>query len=157
MTLDKEILTVLDLATEDYYGLWEIDWAFRTDFPELNEAEALSRACDVVRKMVDDDQITLFRCSNSDEPAVPIANDEVESVLSQPKNWAPKLPSEEQIEKIGEEVFNEFKNAPQKDGGAGASGSGAAIKYNNNGTITRIFGTDDKEITVDVILSPKKK
>ena len=67
-------------------------------------------------------------------------------------------PSEEQIEKIADDVFNKFEVTPQEDGGAGAQGSGSAIKYNAGKTVTRIFGKDDKDIEVDVTLSlPKRK
>ncbi len=85
---------VLDLATEDYYGLWEL-WntlrARRTPSDPVRLREALDA---IVRSMLADGLIELAVGSTFDGEESRLDNDQASAAIGDPRNWVmPDAPS----------------------------------------------------------------
>ena len=90
--------TVLDLATEDAYGLWEIVGAFKIDFPNLDDEAALNIARETVHAMIDENLIELYVCKPSSEVIEPaVSAERAIAIINDVKNWHVPQPGEKQF------------------------------------------------------------
>lgn len=78
-------LGILDIATEDYYGLWEVLWAAKEYFPELGPCDLFLETKLRIFEMVEEGLIQIFWLSPSLEEIV-LAEDWKEQ-LENPENW----------------------------------------------------------------------
>jgi hypothetical protein len=86
---------ILDLAVEDFIGLWEVVAAMRDLFPGKNESELRGIAFSVVRQLLEDGLITFYRGREFGGEEVILQPEEAHHVLSKDSNWewnAPTLP-----------------------------------------------------------------
>ncbi|MEQ8526064.1 hypothetical protein [Gracilimonas sp.] len=84
--LKKEILS---LATEDYFGLYEIIWGLNNEFPELSEAKKISRSKKAISELLQEELIQLYKIEVSNEKYVLIPADEIGSFLEKAESWKP--------------------------------------------------------------------
>jgi hypothetical protein len=85
---------LLDAANEDICGLYEAIWELNTMFPDRTEAENRKLAERVMRRLIAEGLVALHRgptVAKAGEPLdlVPIAPEEVESILAQDDSWQP--------------------------------------------------------------------
>lgn len=92
-TVEREIL---DMATEDFCGLWEIIWRLRDLSPRGLTLELRNKAESAVRELLAKGWIELYRCAgvSVEEKLIPI--DELDRVLSEPASW--KEPSKGSVQ-----------------------------------------------------------
>jgi isopropylmalate/homocitrate/citramalate synthase len=95
-SMDERTWEVLTQANEDYSGLYEIAWAFRSRFlPNADEAALIAAATDAVRALLDRGYIRLVRFRQKPEEVAEVPPDEVASVLASPDSWRPPRSWEE--------------------------------------------------------------
>lgn len=77
---------VLDLGSEDFYGLWEILWRLKEVCPNRGESDLLEEARSAIVQLVREGAVALYwRATAASEP-VPIGADPG-SVLAEIENW----------------------------------------------------------------------
>jgi hypothetical protein len=79
---------VLDLGIDDYYGLYEVVWMFRTLFPDKQEQELETMAQNAVRDLLQMGLIQLYYYDGRSNSNL-IASEEIEEVLSKAQSWQP--------------------------------------------------------------------
>ena len=91
MKVDISILKseILSLATEDYFGLYEIIWGLNYVFSNLGEAEKISHAKQAVMLLLQDELIQLYKIETEKKTYVLITSDQVNTVLDQVISWQP--------------------------------------------------------------------
>ena len=89
--MDERTREVLTQANEDYSGLYEIVWAFRSRLmPDAGEPELISAAAEAVRALVDRGYIRLVRFRQKPEQeVVEVPPSEVAAVLDSTDSWRP--------------------------------------------------------------------
>ena len=85
---------ILSLATEDFYGLWEIPSVVRDVFPQLNERDAMDLAKRVLRELIDRHLIRVYLGTRFVGEERALAREESESALADAKNWTVESSSE---------------------------------------------------------------
>jgi hypothetical protein len=78
---------ILSLATEDFYGLWEIPSLVKDVFPQLNEQDVRELAETVLRELMDRHLIRLYRGMRFAGEERALAREESESALADANNW----------------------------------------------------------------------
>jgi len=80
---------VLDLATEDFVGLWELDWRTRTVERSGGSPISDSAVRAEVNRLLAEGQIALYKGVrfNGDESATEV--EEARSAITDPANWLP--------------------------------------------------------------------
>lgn len=89
--MDERSWEVLTQANEDYSGLYELVWAFRSRFmPDATEDELIATARDAVRSLLADGYVRLvmFRQKPDQEVAL-VPEGRVEAVLDAVESWRP--------------------------------------------------------------------
>lgn len=89
--MDERAWEVLTQANEDYAGLYELVWAFRTRFmPDASEEELIRAAADAVRSLLDSGYVRLVRFRQKPEQEVTeVPAGEVASILDSASSWRP--------------------------------------------------------------------
>jgi hypothetical protein len=89
--MDERSWEVLTQANEDYSGLYELVWAFRTKFmPEVDESELVTAAAAAVRALLDAGYVRLVRFRLEPEPQVSdVPDDQVAAILDSMDSWRP--------------------------------------------------------------------
>ena len=77
---------VMNLVTDDYYGLWEIVWRLKELCPIDSETELRENAEKVVKQLVKDGQIAVFWRETATSEPIRIVEDAIE-ILSRSENW----------------------------------------------------------------------
>jgi len=77
---------VLDLGSEDFYGLWEILWRLKTVCPNRGEADLLEEARSAIAELVQEGAVALYWRATDTSGPVRVEEDP-ESVLGEFKNW----------------------------------------------------------------------
>ena len=89
MTTTDHALLILDLATDDFVGLWEIDW--RAQSVEKQKGLAVDRAALrlATTRLLDDGEIMLYHgvLFNGDETQV--GTSEARAVIAEARAWEP--------------------------------------------------------------------
>ena len=78
--------TILELAVEDEYGLWELVWRLKTSDPSYTDENVVKLASATVTSLLGDGLVRLY-VRKSGESAVPVHDDDALSVLGIPLNW----------------------------------------------------------------------
>lgn len=78
---------VLDVTTEDDYGLWEITAAARTKFPDADPAEVFTAVQRVLAEMLDRGLLYIYRLESLGGAELAITGDQIGTVISEPNNW----------------------------------------------------------------------
>jgi hypothetical protein len=91
VSLDDREREVLTQANEDYSGLYELVWAFRSRFmPEASEDAIIGAARDAVRFLIDRGYVRLVRFRQQpDQEVSDVSAEEVASILEDPASWRP--------------------------------------------------------------------
>jgi len=82
---------VLELASDDYVGLWEIAWRLNTLFPNESPSERQDMAGDVTSELLRDGRLTAFRGATFDGDVTPIATDQAVRELETESAWEPPV------------------------------------------------------------------
>jgi hypothetical protein len=86
--LTEQQITVLDLAVEDSYGLWEVGWRFRDMYPSLSREDAHASAQRAAVELLRSGYIECVSSSNSPSPGIPLTRDEALAALREGTHWA---------------------------------------------------------------------
>jgi hypothetical protein len=80
---------VIDMAVEDWTGLWEVIWHLNTDYPELAPEQKEQTADHAIRDLLARGLIRLvnFEEIGNEEQAIP--GEDTDHVLQQHRNWLP--------------------------------------------------------------------
>lgn len=99
----------LELAVEDFYGLWEIIWRFRALSPHSTDPELRTHAENAVRTLLAGGLVALFRRSKVGGEESPVDQNEIEAALSDQSNWDEPKPDSVQMlvgaTSLGERVY----------------------------------------------------
>jgi hypothetical protein len=114
---------ILEMATEDFCGLWEIIWRLRDLFPQCLTSELRNKAESAVRELSAKGLIELYRRVgvSGEEKLIPI--DEVDRVLSDTASW--EEPSKAAVQMLlattakGERVYYQKKPNMEVEGKSG--------------------------------------
>lgn len=86
---------ILELASEDYTGLWEFLWSEGARYPSLDKAELFNQMHRAVKGLVESGQLTLYRGSTFTGEQKPVPLDDITSLIDQRSSWeAPRTGSE---------------------------------------------------------------
>lgn len=89
MTVMNLRASILDMAVDDFIGLWEILWRTRSLVPEGREEEVRLTATDQTRDLLEQGLVALFRGTRFAGDEVPLSRDEALAVLSDADQWEP--------------------------------------------------------------------
>ena len=78
---------ILDLATEDFYGLWEIPAVVKEILPDLDEEHARDLSEKTVLELVDRHLIKIYRGTRFAGEERALSLDEIQSALADANNW----------------------------------------------------------------------
>src|SRR5258705_5467922 len=78
---------ILSLATEDFYGLWEVPAVVKDVFPDLDEQHARELSEKILRELIDRHLIRIYRGTRFAGEERPLADTESESALTDASNW----------------------------------------------------------------------
>lgn len=81
--------SILDMAVDDFTGLWEIAWRARSLMPEAGEEEIQLTATQQARDLVEQDLLALFRGVSFTGEEVQLSRDESLTAVSDRGEWAP--------------------------------------------------------------------
>lgn len=79
-------LAVLDLATEDYVGLWEVWWRLSS---KTEHAGPTASMIDAVSELIRADHVQLFRARRFDGDEVVLERHDALRAIEDLKNWDP--------------------------------------------------------------------
>lgn len=91
---------ILSLATEDFYGLWEIPSVVKQAFPNLNEQDVRELGERVLRELMERHLICIYRGTRFAGEERALAREESESALADAKNWTVDSIAEEENVRI---------------------------------------------------------
>ncbi len=74
-------------AVDDYYGLWEAVMGMKNIFPGYDETQLQNTAESTLRDLLSKGWIELCRRIAFEPYATPLESNEIERVLTDPKNW----------------------------------------------------------------------
>jgi hypothetical protein len=80
---------VLELAREDYYGLYEIIWILNSSQPEISRKEKIRIADGVVRLLIDKGFIDLFSSEWKTQSHKAILQKDYQKFLADDAAWQP--------------------------------------------------------------------
>jgi hypothetical protein len=80
--------TILDLAVEDYTGLWELVWRVRTVSPSRSEDEARSEAMRTTRQLIEEGLLDLYSGISFTGEQERLDSSDARAVLDNVENWA---------------------------------------------------------------------
>ena len=107
---------ILELATEDSYGIWEIIWGLRDLYAASSEAELRSIAEKVIREMLAKGWIRLLLRRGAMGEEIEVRPDELDSALSNSNSWKEPAANSFQlllgITQKGEQVYLSGKETP---------------------------------------------
>ena len=78
---------ILKLAVEDYYGLWELFWAIRENYPNYSADEFLEIAQEATKYLLSSGSIILYSRQGADGTEVQMQELDAEEAISNPQNW----------------------------------------------------------------------
>jgi hypothetical protein len=87
MKLNPAEYKILELAVDDFFGLWEVIWSLRSVFPGSNQVEIRDIAERALRELLLKGWIFLARRSAISAPEVLIQDNEVNDVLLNEETW----------------------------------------------------------------------
>jgi hypothetical protein len=87
---------VLDLATEDYYGLWEVSWRLAT-VSEDKSQDSSQEAADVVTRLWGRGLIDLYTRAGDDAEPVLVQRPSGDVDLSAEDRWRPQQAGEPRV------------------------------------------------------------
>jgi hypothetical protein len=85
----KEVL--LDLANEDWYGLYEIVWRLNALYPGEDESRKQEMAVHALSELICNGSVVIARLAES---AMVLSQAEGLRVIQQPENWRPPSPAD---------------------------------------------------------------
>lgn len=97
MPLSPVEIAVLDAATEDYTGLWEILWEVRRVLPGAREDEILQVAQATVRTMLSKGWLATYRRVGAAGSESPLPVDDVDTAIRDSASWQEPGPHSQQI------------------------------------------------------------
>ena len=83
--MDNVRSLILDLAVEDFYGLWELVWRLQTCDPGLSRERAIQAARSALVALHEQDLVELYRGTKGDP--LPITAADVPSLLAEEESW----------------------------------------------------------------------
>jgi len=96
---------ILDLAVDDYTGLWEVVAAMRKIYPERNDLDLKDTAVIAIKQLLKEGFIGVYRGNNFSGEETKLKAAEAFAALSDERNWAwgaPKLHDHIRLAATGE-------------------------------------------------------
>lgn len=97
MSLSQAERTILELATEDFYGLWEVRWEIERLFPAAELDEVLARSREVVLHLLRRGWIDVFSGELKGNDMLPVDEAALAEVLGSPESWEQLSPDKPQL------------------------------------------------------------
>lgn len=91
-TLTKDEVALLDANSDDWYGLWEVDWWFNGVHPGWSHARKAEMVASLVRRGLID---VFFGRLGLESP--PLNEDAAREALSEPQHWAPRTSPDDAV------------------------------------------------------------
>lgn len=85
---------ILDLATEDYYGLYEILWRLNTLFPDASLGERFSAAQTAMGLLVSGGLVDLYRTGSDSREYTRVPREIAHAKLEETAAWEPPVSRE---------------------------------------------------------------
>jgi hypothetical protein len=87
--LTPDEFELLQLGTEDYYGIFTADWSFRSRDQTGSAASPKQRAQEAIKSLVTQGLIALYQRNAWIEGTVtPVSSNQIEVLLADPATWA---------------------------------------------------------------------
>ncbi len=100
---------ILDLADEDYVGLWELLWRGKTVAPDMESGALEGAVQQCTRELIDKGLLQLYRGVTFSGEESPVPHSEVGRVLQDASAWSPPVPSAVHVRvtvtKAGEQAY----------------------------------------------------
>jgi len=80
---------ILDLVTEDYYGLWELVWRANTVEPGQNQQIPVAALTSALASLIRDGEVALYRGASFNGEERRVSNSDIPKELSIEANWQP--------------------------------------------------------------------
>lgn len=80
---------ILDLAEDDYTGLWELIWRARTTMADDRAGDLLERLRSELETLIQERKVSLFRGTKFTGEEQPISAADVPVLLATPGAWEP--------------------------------------------------------------------
>lgn len=95
--------TILELASEDYIGLWEVRWAIQQAQSDAPESSLFTDARALIREMIEDGALMLYSGTHfaGEESVVP--QEEVSSLLEVELYWNEPISDHPQLRVVATE------------------------------------------------------
>ena len=90
--LTEEQRAIIDYTSDDWYGLWEVDWWFNSAFPDWS----FNRRVEFVSQLVRQGLLEIFYGHHREEHRA-LSCQEAEKALGQIENWRPRNIEEEPV------------------------------------------------------------
>ena len=87
MKLTKIHWDILSMLVDDYFGLWEVIAPYYDSKPDLNQSEFKTNVERAFRELLKENLVCLYRGNSFAGEEVLIENSEIESILSDRRNW----------------------------------------------------------------------
>ena len=97
MNLPTQQRKILEMCTEDVYGLWEILWGLQDLFPDSTRSALRNTAESALKELLAKGWICLFRRSGTAGEEVVLQPEEAGIAISDQRNWDEPTIDSEQI------------------------------------------------------------
>jgi len=97
MSLSQAERDILELSTEDYYGLWEVRWEIERLFPNARGDEVLERSRRAVQTLLRLGLIAVFSGEMKDNDMLPVDDVRLQEILTSAQSWDQPSPGNEQL------------------------------------------------------------
>lgn len=78
---------VLDLISDDYYGLWEVLWRLHTVYPESSESELKTRAIRELLAMLEEDRVSVYQQPTQEASLRLLEPERARAAIQEAANW----------------------------------------------------------------------